>query len=211
MGYGDKNSNQNSGPGDGWEIDDDLDKVPERKDVPIGRFLCRIAVMEKKPTKDKSKDYFNLAFEVIDCMKTEEEHAIGGKTYDIFNVNQQALWKLKGLISACGFDSTGSRIPNLTDCEVILDTYEEEYNGNHQIKTKRYKNPLQEGWSGIHESRDATTPPKEKGAKKPSAGSASAPATDKGDKSALAGKKLGTPKPKETKDEFGGGDDEIEI
>lgn len=206
MSYGSPKGNQNSGPGDGWEIEDDLDKVPERKDVPIGRWLCRIAVMEKKATKDKTKDYFNLAFEVIDCMKPEEEFAIGGKTYDIFNVNQAALWKLKALISACGFDSTGSRIPNLTDCEVILDTYEEEYNGNHQTKTKRYKDPLKEGWSGLHETRDSTTPPKEKGAKKP----ASAPATDKGDKGALAGKKLGAPK--KDKDEFGGGsDDEIEI
>ena len=204
MGYGNPKGNQNSGPGDGWEIDDDLDKVEGRKDVPSGRWLCRIAAMEKKSTKSGDKDYFNLSFEILDCLKPEDEHAIGGKTWDIFNVNQVALWKLKALLSACGFDSTGSRVPNLTDCEVILDTYEEEYNGNRSLKTKRYKNPLQEGWNGLHETRDSTTPVKEKGAKKTP--DKTAPAADKG---ALAGKKLGAPK--SGKDMFDGKDDEIEI
>lgn len=150
-------SNQSNAPGDGWEIDDNLDDVETRKDVPAGRWLTRIFVMEKKTTRSNDKDYFNLGFEIIDCMKPEEEHAIGAKTWDIFNMNQTALWKLKALISACGFDATGSRVPNLTDCEVILDTYEEEYQGNRQMKTKRYKNPLKEGWHGLHETRDATT------------------------------------------------------
>lgn len=193
-----QNNSNNNAPGDGWEIDDNLDEVPQRKDVGIGRWLCRIASMEKKSTKSGDKEYFNLCFEIIDCMKPEEEDNIGAKTWDIFNMNQAALWKLKALVSACGFDSTGSRVPNLTDCEVILDTYEEEYQGNRSLKTKRYKNPEKEGWHGLHETRDAATPTKEKGDAK----DASKPA----DKGSLAGKKLGTGKAPAKK-----GDDEIEI
>lgn len=193
------NNSQNNAPGDGWEIDDNLDDVQTRKDVPVGRWLCRIASMEKKTTKAGDKEYFNLAFEILDCMKSEEEHAIGAKTWDIFNLNQAALWKLKALISACGFDSTGSRVPNLTDCEVILDTYEEEYEGNRSMKTKRYKNPLKEGWHGIHETRDATTPDKKDAAKDA--------AKDAGKSGSLAGKKL----PATGKSAAKKGDDEIEI
>jgi hypothetical protein len=154
------NYESHNSPGDGWEIDENLDEVQTRKDVSAGRWLVRIASMEKKTTKSGDKDYFNLCFEILDCMKPEEEEFIGAKTWDIFNMNQAALWKLKALISACGYDATGSRVPNLTDCEVILDTYEEEYQGNRSIKTKRYKNPLKEGWHGIHETRDASTPAK---------------------------------------------------
>jgi hypothetical protein len=130
-------------------------------------------------------------------MKAEEEEFIGARCWDIFNLNQAALWKLKALISACGFDATGSRVPNLTDCEVVLDTFEEEYQGNRSLKTKRYKNPLKEGWHGIHESRDASTPAKDEKSAKPDAGKTGA----------LAGKKL----PATGKGSTKKGDDEIEI
>lgn len=153
---GNQHDDNDGAPGDGWEIEDDLDKVETRKDVPPGRWLARVSGMEKKPTKDKTKDYFNLAFEILDCEKPEEESVIGGKVWDIFNVNQAALWKLKALISACGFDATGSRVPNLIGCEVVLDTFEDDYNGNKSIKTKRYKDPVKEGWTGLHEKRDAS-------------------------------------------------------
>lgn len=192
------NNSQNNAPGDGWEIDDNLDDVETRKEVPSGRWLTRIFVHEKKQTKSGDKDYFNIGFEIVDCMKPEEEHAIGAKTWDIFNINQAALWKLKALISACGFDSTGSRVPNLVDCEVILDTYEEEYQGNRSLKTKRYKNPLKEGWHGIHETRDAATPEKED------------KSSGKSDtKGALSGKKLAAGKAGGTSKK--GDDGEIEI
>jgi hypothetical protein len=185
------NGQNDNGPGDGWEIEDDLDKVESRKDVAAGRWLVRVATMEKKSTKDRSKDYFNICFEIVDCMDAKDEDMIGAKAWDLFNINQSALWKLKALISACGFDAHGSRIPNLTDCEVVLDTYEETYEGNRSMKTKRYKNPEQDGWIGINQSRDSSTPAKEPKVKAPA--TAKAPATTK--TSGLAGKKLGGGKP----------------
>lgn len=147
---------QDNTPGDGWEIDDNLDDVQTRVDIVSGRWLMKIATMEKKWSRDNTKEFFNIAFEVRDVLDVKDEGVIGAKTWDIFNLNKEALWKLKALISACGYDATGSRVPNLVGCEVVLDTYEEEYQGNRQMKTKRYKNPLVEGWTGIHETRDAT-------------------------------------------------------
>ena len=200
----------NDAPGDGWEIEDDLDKVETRKDVPPGRWLARVSGMEKKPTKDKTKDYFNLAFEILDCEKPEDEAVIGGKVWDIFNVNQAALWKLKALISACGFDATGSRVPNLIGCEVVLDTFEDDYNGNKSIKTKRYKDPVKEGWTGLHEKRDASG--SESSTDKASgkdAGKDAKPAQPK-TSGALAGKKLASnvkPTGGTTKKD----DDEVEV
>ena len=201
------NNGSNNAPGDGWEIDDNLDDVQTRKDVPPGRWLTRVVGMEKKATKSGDKDYFNLCFEIIDCEKAEEEAVIGGKVWDIFNVNQAALWKLKALISACGFDATGSRIPNLTDCEVILDTFEDDYNGNKSIKTKRYKDPSKETWTGLHETRDASgaMSSTDKAAGTDKAKAPAAPA-----KGPLAGKKLAS----NVKPPAGGakkGDDEVEI
>lgn len=177
-----QNNQKSNSPGDGWEIEGDLSQVEERKEAPPGRWLCKIATMEKKPTKDKTKDFFNIAFEILDTDKPELEGYIGSRVFDIFNINQEALWKLKALGSAAGFDMSGSRVPNMTDAEVILDTFEEEWEGQRRLKTKRYKNPESEGWHGIHETRDATTgePAKDKA-------QAPAPATG-GDK--LAGKKL---------------------
>lgn len=191
-------------PGDGWEIEDNLDEVETRKEAQNGRYLCRVASMEKKPTKDGAKDFFNLAFQIIDALTPETEASIGSRVFDIFNINQVALWKLKALISACGFDSTGSRVPNLVDCEVVLDVYEEEYQGRVNTKTKRYKNPLQEGWSGLHETRDASEPVSKKGQANepngkqlPPKGPASAAGALKG--KAVAKKAAGKP------------DDEVEI
>lgn len=200
------NYDNDNGPGDGWEIDGDLDKAETRKEVPPGRWLTKIVSMEKKPTKNKEKDYFNLSFEVVDALTPETEQFVGSRVWDIFNINQEALWKLKALISACGFDASGSRIPNLTGCEVILDTFEDDYQGNKSIKTKRYKNPEQEGWNGLHETRDATTGSSAKD-KKDDAKSASAPKAASG--AGLSGKKLapggGKAKPPQN------GDDEVEI
>lgn len=207
------NNGNSNAPGDGWEIEDDLDQVPVRKEVPVGRWLGKISAMEKKATKDRSKDYFNICFEVIDVEKAENEEQIGGKVYDIFNINQAALWKLKALISACGFDATGSRVPNLIECEVIFDTFEDEYNGSKSIKTKRYKNPSKETWTGIHETRDATSVPGEEKAPDQQQLPASAGAKTG---SALANKKIA--KPGTVAGGSGGtvtppkkGDDEVEI
>lgn len=188
-----QNPSNNNTPGDGWEIDDNFDDVQTRRDIQPGRWLMRVASMEKKATKAGDKDYFNVCFEVIDVLKAEDEEVIGAKAWDIFNINQAALWKLKALISACGYDSTGSRVPNLVDCEVIVDTYEEEYQGDRRLKTKRYKNPVKEGWVGVHESRDATDDGKGKSGEKADAGKKLPPSGAKKN----AGKKAG--------------DDEIEI
>jgi hypothetical protein len=209
------NDQYDNSPGDGWEIEDDLDKVQTRKEVPPGRWLCRVASMEMKKTKDKSKDYFNISFEVIDVDKAELEDVIGSRVWDIFNVNQQALWKLKALISACGFDSTRNRVPNLTDCEVVLDTFEDEYEGNRSIKTKRYKNPFKETWTGLHEQRDAggaTGAKAEADAAKEAAKAGSKLGTGQG---SLSGKKIGSgPKPQTStggSKAKGGSDDEVEV
>jgi len=189
------NDQYDNSPGDGWEIEDDLDKVQTRKEVPPGRWLTRIASMEMKPTKDKTKSYFNISFEVIDVDKAELEEVIGSRVWDIFNVNQQALWKLKALISACGYDSTGSRVPNLTDCEVIIDTFEDEYEGNRSIKTKRYKNPLKETWTGLHETRDASGASGKKADEDKAKDAAKAGAQLGSGQGSLSGKKITSGKP----------------
>jgi len=198
-------ANNGTAPGDGWEIEDNLDEVETRKDVQPGRYLCRVASMEKKPTKDGSKDFFNLAFQVIDAMAPETEASIGGRVFDIFNINQAALWKLKALISACSFDSTGSRVPNLIDCEVILDAYEDTYEGRTNTKTKRYKNPQTEGWSGLHETRDASEPAAKNLANQPEKPAALAQKGNAASAGALKGKSVSTAK-KTSKP-----DDEVEI
>jgi len=88
-----QNHSNNNAPGDGWEIDDNFDDVQTRRDIQPGRWLMRVASMEKKATKAGDKDYFNVCFEVIDVLKAEDEEVIGAKAWDIFNINQAALWK----------------------------------------------------------------------------------------------------------------------
>lgn len=159
---GNKNSG-NDGPSD-WELPEEsgsMDDVQTRGDAEAGRYLVKIHSMDLKGRKDDPDEkFFNLGFRVVDVDNAEKEAVIGSSAWDIFNLNKESLWKLKSLIKACGFDGTGSRIPNLNDCELICDFYVDTYNkDNPQIRTRRYK-PA-EGWSGIHETRDASEPLKD--------------------------------------------------
>lgn len=184
--------NGNHGNADGWEIEENLDEVQGRDEVKAGRYLVRIDDMDLRKSRDKLKEFFNIKFSIVDTMDPALERGIGGTVYDLFNLNKEALWKLKALIAACGFDASGSRVPNLTGCEVILDVYEDTYNGNTNLRTKRYKNPAEETWSGLHETRDAAT-------EAPAKAAPAAPASTNGK---LTGKKAAVKKPV---------DDEVEI
>lgn len=153
-----------------WEIDGNLDDVNSRPDADTGTFLVKVFQMEKKTTRNEGKPYFNLGFKVIDVLTPEKEASIGASLWDLFNVNQEALWKLKALIKACGYDASGSRIPNLTGCELILEAYLDTYNkDNPQIRTRKYQNVTEKGWSGIAEVRgtDGTSSQTPSGGKTP--------------------------------------------
>jgi hypothetical protein len=147
-----RNNSRDDQPDD-WEIDDNLDDVQTRGDAEEGRFLCVIEVHEKKESRDGTKEFFNIAFRLKDAEDEKVKSAVGALVYDIFNTNKDALWKIKGLIKACGKDASGSRIPNLKGHEVVLDVFEDDYDGKKNWRTRRYKNPAEYGWTGLAESR----------------------------------------------------------
>jgi hypothetical protein len=149
-----------------WEIDESLDGVETRDEPAPGRYLVTVSSMEMREAKSGDKKFFNVGFKVKDCEVPELESSIGLQAWDLYNLNKEALWKLKSLVKACGYDAGGSRIPNLKGCELILDIYEDEYNGKVNLRTRKYQNPSEKGWSGINETRmvgdEAAAPPEGK-------------------------------------------------
>jgi hypothetical protein len=158
-----------------WEIDENLDEVETRDEPAPGRYLAVISSMEMRETKNGDKKFFNVGFKTIDSESPDLQTSIGLSAWDLFNLNKEALWKLKSLMKACGYDAAGSRIPNLKGCEVIVDIYQDEYNGKVNLRTRKYLNPSERGWMGINEQRDTGSAPasKSNGASK----AAAAPAT----------------------------------
>lgn len=138
-----------------WEIDGSLDEVETRDEPAPGRYLAVISSMEMRETKSGDKKFFNVGFKTIDCEVPELEGSLGLSAWDLFNLNKEALWKLKSLLKGCGYDASGSRIPNLKGCEVIVDIYQDEYNGKVNLRTRKYLNPSERGWVGINEQRGA--------------------------------------------------------
>ena len=152
-----------------WEIEENLDGVETRDEPAPGRYLAVISSMEMRETKNGDKKFFNVGFKTVDCEVPELESSLGLSAWDIFNLNKEALWKLKSLLKGCGYDASGSRIPNLKGCEVIVDIYQDEYNGKVNLRTRKYINPSEKGWMGINEQRgvgETAAPAKANGAAK---------------------------------------------
>lgn len=137
---------------DDFEIEDDLGDIPASGDPLPGRYLCQIAKMEQKARRDDaSVKYINIQFKIADVTPEGEERLgkfIGRSVFDIYNLSAKALWKLKALVEAVRGPAEGKRVPNLTDEMVVLDVYEDHYDGNVNLRTKGYKSS--EGWLGAN-------------------------------------------------------------
>lgn len=137
---------------DDFEIDGediDLDNVPDSANPPGARYLCTIAKMEKKKRKDGNGSYMNIQFKIDDVLDETLEPFIGRSMFDIFNLGAAALWKIKGVITACRGEGSakGARIPNMTGEQLVLDAFEETYQGRVNLRTKNYADA--KDWVGV--------------------------------------------------------------
>jgi len=136
---------------------EDLSNVPDSGDPPPGRYLFEIAKMEMKGRKnDPSVKFINIQFKILDTPDDTNEGYIGRSVFDIFNLGEAALWKLKELIKAVKGEASGSRVPNLTGDMVIADTFEDTYQGRTNLRTKSYKSS--ETWLGVNMDLTAGAP-----------------------------------------------------
>ncbi len=160
-----QNSNRNKGESkDEWDLDDgvDLDNVPTRGDVETGRYLWKVTQHEKRDSNNGEKTFFSIGAEIIDVEDEKLKASIGAKVYDLFNINIEAVWKLKSLMKACGLPATGNKIPNLTGLEFVADVEEETWDGKKNWRWRRFKSPEEYGWSGLNETRSAADVKEEK-------------------------------------------------
>lgn len=130
--------------------DDDLGNVPVSPDPIAGTYLCTIAKMEKKARRDGKGNYINIQFKIDDVKAETHDAYVGRSVFDILNLGSEALWKIKQLIVAVrGEDGAqGNRIPNMTDEQVVLDAFVDTYNGQENLRTRKYRSA--EGWVGLN-------------------------------------------------------------
>lgn len=138
---------------DDFELpDDDVDMgdIPDSDDPEPGTYLVTVEKMQMKGrTDDPNTKYINIQFKILDVLDERLEGFIGRSLFDIYNLGNNALWKIKGVWAACrGKENVkGNRIPNLTGDKLKLNAYIDIYQGDERLRTKNYKSA--EGWSGI--------------------------------------------------------------
>jgi hypothetical protein len=78
--------------------------------VPEGDYIIKPIEAEREVGEDSGKEYIAWVFEVVDGKYK------GQKLYDNTSLQEQALWKLKGLLDALGMEGTDSAMElNLDD------------------------------------------------------------------------------------------------
>ena len=129
--------------------DTDLADIPDSNDPPPARYLTRIEKMEMRTRKDGNGSYISIQFKISDVLDPKLEPFIGRSIFDIFNLGAASLWKIKGVIVAARGDDAakGNRIPNLTGDSIVIDAYEDNYQGRVSLRTRGYK--ASDSWSGI--------------------------------------------------------------
>lgn len=115
-----------------------FENVASREPLEPGKYQLRIAECSEA-VSSTGNPMIKLVYDVI---ANDEGEAIPGgrKLWDNMSLQEQALFRLKDLLDACGYDTSGSldfEPEDLIGCEILAQVVQEEYNGNTKNRVKR--------------------------------------------------------------------------
>lgn len=161
-----------------YDLGTDLGDGQAGANVKNARYLLKLEAIEKKvrgkekkdgtPDEKAGEEYLNLRFRIMDASTDEFAGAIGEGVFDIFNLGEKAIWKLKNLIKAALPSYTGSKIPKeLIGTFVTAFVFTNEFGGYENLRTKQFKSA--NGWTGVGYLVDENGRLESLGGKKPAA------------------------------------------
>jgi len=115
------------------------------KVLPKGEYMATVKKVELKDNKAKDGKFLNFQYEITGVIDTEEGTDVdvsGATVFDIASLKPAALWKLKSVLKAFGYDVSGSidvdpeELVGI-DCVVKLEV--EQYQGNDKNVVKEVK------------------------------------------------------------------------
>lgn len=145
---------------DEMDLGTDLGDGETAREVKDARYLLKCESMEIKIRKAKDGQpepdpsdiknrYLNVRFRIMDSVKEEFIGAAGESVFDIFNLGEEAIWKLKQWIKAALPTYTGSKIPKELEGTFVSAFVEtKEYGGYENLRTKQFKPST--GWTGCN-------------------------------------------------------------
>lgn len=110
--------------------------VAESQLIPLGNYAARIDKVEPRKGEKTGNPYWNFEFTI-----TEPEQLVGRKLWDVFMLDVQSLWKIRGLAKAIGIDLSGERTLDSDEFlqqEVGIVVTHRQYEGQTQNNIKKY-------------------------------------------------------------------------
>lgn len=133
------------------DLDVDLEDVEGGYDpIKPGTYLFRLEEMSRKEKKDKSGDYLNMKAVAMDVKDDSLEKSIGATHYEVFSLNEKALWKVKVFVKCFVPEPKGSKIPlqEMIGKVFVADIFEDDYQGTSNLKMRKFKSA--ESWEGFN-------------------------------------------------------------
>lgn len=178
------------------DLGEDIGDDEVSRTVNNGRYLLKIEDVEKRYREKDSEPYLNIRFRIMDAADEADKAAAGESVFDIFNLSDAAMWKIKSLIKSAMPEYTGSKIPkDLIGKFVSSYVYNHKWEEYENLRTKQYR--IANGWRGSNYIIDENGKMEMIGTSKKVADSSKKP--QNGDK------KSAKPAPKK------GSDDEVEV
>lgn len=116
----------------------DFSNVASRQPLDPGKYQLRISECAEA-TSSTGNPMLKLTYDVI--ADNEGESVPGNrKLWDNMSLQANALFRLKDLLDACGYDTSGGlefETADLIGQEIMAQVTQEEYNGNTQNRVKR--------------------------------------------------------------------------
>lgn len=135
---------------DDIDLDVNLEDIPDSEDyIKPGRYLIKVEELKRDFSTDGSKEFIKATFRTVDTQISENVSCIDRPIFEIFNLNEKSLWKLKGFLNAVYPGLTGNKIPGDIEGKVFsAHVYIDKYGGGESFRCKRFINA--DDWEGIN-------------------------------------------------------------
>jgi len=135
---------------DDIDLDVNLEDVDSNDDyIKPGRYLLKVEELERKFSKSGDKEFISAVFRTVDTQDADSEKCLSRSVYEIFNLNEASMWKLKGFLVSIYPGLTGNKIPGDIIGKVFSAVvYIDKYNGNENFRCKRFVDAS--GWEGVN-------------------------------------------------------------
>lgn len=138
-------------------VDDNTERSQMGFDVPNGKYLCKVDVLEEREKKSGGDSYVHVELEILDAANKKGENAIGFRVFEVISFSEKAEWRLVAFLDACYPPRfKGEEIPDDIDdgsTWLVVETRLEEYEGFERPRCRSFAPSA--NWRGIDMKLDA--------------------------------------------------------